>query len=375
MLRSLPECVYSQGLITLGKDWSYLESRGKKLIPQIKEFLERKKIKFLMIIVSIVGLAFCIIAMQEQIIDFIINIVETKVLHRELKSLDKWKDYLFGTGYSSSVYFILVWYFYLRKNSITSLCLLLISFGLYVYTYNIIAAVRGAHDMLRFPLVVLSLVIIFHVINKRYFNPLIGLFKNASQHLAENRFFNSSYFVFICGGILGSLFFLYIYGTATLDFTYTDFLMSGGDLSQNYLGWTLLRSSQWYFPIGLMDNIVYPFKISIIYTDSIPLFALFFKLLSPILPESFQYNGLFGIMCYILQGGCGALIIRKIGGNTGQSIIGSSLFILSTAMAWRLYFHTSLTAHFIILLCILMCLNYKNYSLKNKLLYGVASLP
>jgi hypothetical protein len=105
-----------------------------------------------------------------------------------------------------------------------------------------------------------------------------------------------------------------------------------------------------------MDNIVYPFKISIIYTDSIPLFAIIFKLLSPILPENFQYFGLFGVICYALQGGIGTLIMRKIGGNTGLSIIGSLFFILSTVMMQRIYGHTSLAAHFILLLCILLCL-------------------
>jgi hypothetical protein len=126
----------------------------------------------------------------------------------------------------------------------------------------------------------------------------------------------------------------------------------------------MFRNSPWYFPIGLMDNIVHPFKVSIIYTDSIPLFAVIFKLLSPVLPENFQYFGLFGIICYALQGGVGAILVRKIGGTTVHAILGSVFFILSTTMMWRMYAHTSLAAHFIILLTMLVCLkkpgaNYK----------------
>jgi hypothetical protein len=338
------------------------------MISEIKETLERKKIKYLLLVISFIGFAACIIAMQEQIINFIINVVETKVLNRELKNLDKWKDYLFGMGYSFTIFIVLLWYFYIRRKTVSSLCFLLVSFGTYLFTYKLFAADRGGDDILRFPLFFLLPFIIFHiVVNRRYFVPSAGVLKDIKLRLAGNSFFNSSLFVFICGGLLGSLFFLYIFGTAVLDFTYTDWLMSGGDLSQHYLGWKLFRNSSWYFPIGLMDNIVYPFKISMIYTDSIPLFAVFFKLLSPVLPENFQYFGLFGIMCYALQGGCAALIVRKIGGDVGQSIIGSSLFTLSTVMTWRLYFHTSLAAHFIILLCILVCLDYTNYSFKKQI--------
>ena len=183
----------------------------------------------------------------------------------------------------------------------------------------------------------------------------------------NNKVLNSSFFIFAYGGFLGSLFFLCFFGTNILDFTYTDWLMTGGDLSPHYLGWRFFRNSSWYFPFGLIDNIVYPFKVSVIYTDSIPLFAVFFKLLSPILPENFQYFGLFGIMCYALQGGIGALIIKKIGGNTGQSITGSLFFTFSTVMIWRLYIHTSLAAHFIILLCILVYLQYDTYSFKKQI--------
>jgi hypothetical protein len=97
-----------------------------------------------------------------------------------------------------------------------------------------------------------------------------------------------------------------------------------------------------------------------IYTDSIPLFAVFFKIFSPVLPHNFQYFGLFGIMCYALQGGCGALKIKKTGGNTVQSLIGSLFFVLSTVMMYRIFGHTSLSAHFLILLCILLCLENQN---------------
>lgn len=52
--------------------------------------------------------------------------------------------------------------------------------------------------------------------------------------------------------------------------------------------------------------------VSVLYTDSIPLFAIFFKALSPLLPETFQYFGLFGLMCYMLNGGFAGIDCCKI---------------------------------------------------------------
>jgi hypothetical protein len=345
---------------------------------KIKEIFGRKQVKHSLLVISIIGFLFCIFLMLPQIQNLIIKIVETNMLHRKLENPNKWKDLLTSLGYILTVFCVIVWYFFIKRKFIASSFFLLTVFG--IYLYKLFSVNHEWSYLFLYPFFVLLFVIVVHVVvNRRYFIHMINRLKsillrlpenkrlkNINHYLVENRFLKSSFFVFICGGMLGSLFFLYIFGTAILDFTYTDWLMKGGDLSQHYLGWKLFRNSSWHFPLGLMDNIVYPFKVSIIYTDSIPLFAIFFKLLSPVLPENFQYFGLFGIFCYTLQGGIGALVVRKIGGNTGQSIIGSLFFILSTVMMWRIYGHTSLSAHFIILLCILAYLQNNNSSLKKQ---------
>jgi hypothetical protein len=173
--------------------------------------------------------------------------------------------------------------------------------------------------------------------------------------------------LFLFCGLLGALFFIRTFGAAILDVTYTDWLMAGGDLSQHYTGWRMFRNSAWYFPLGLMDNIVYPFKESVIYTDSIPLFALFFKALSPILPENFQYFGIFGLAVYFLQGSVAALVIRRLCKNSFCAIAGSVFFVFSTTMMQRIYYHTSLTAHFVILLCVYACMPETKRSLKSNI--------
>ncbi|NLG05410.1 MAG: hypothetical protein GX567_16535, partial [Clostridia bacterium] len=148
--------------------------------------------------------------------------------------------------------------------------------------------------------------------------------------------------------------FIMIYGIYVLDVTNTDWLMAGGDLSQHYLGWRFYRNASWQPLIGLTDHIAYPFQESVIFTDSIPLFAVIFKLFRSVLPEQFQYFGIWGLFCFILQGTLAAKILEKYLKHPLQIFFGSQLFVIAPVIIQRMYWHTSLAAHWIILLAICM---------------------
>ena len=70
-----------------------------------------------------------------------------------------------------------------------------------------------------------------------------------------------------------------IYGLRVLNPLYEDWALTKSDLMQHYSGWKAFRNESWHFPIGLLNSVSYPTYISIIYTDSIPLLAVFFKLI------------------------------------------------------------------------------------------------
>jgi len=176
-----------------------------------------------------------------------------------------------------------------------------------------------------------------------------------SMSVRLRRLSNDTRFVFLACAVLGAVCFLCVYGVRVLNFKYTAWLMTGGDLTQHYTGWLFFRNSAWHFPIGLMDNIIYPLKVSIIFTDSIPLLAIPFKLLSPILPVNFQYFGLFGILCFFLQGGVAGVLIKRLSKSFVYSVVGALFFILSSTMICGVFGQPSLSAHFIILLCIYVC--------------------
>lgn len=173
------------------------------------------------------------------------------------------------------------------------------------------------------------------------------------------------WFLMLTSAIIGAILFIAIYGARILDPTYEDWLFQGGDLTQHYLGWTFFRMSDWHFPFGLSDSVLGNVKISVIYTDSVPLFALFFKLLSPLLPATFQYFGFLGLFSFMMNGACSTLLIHRFNKNGIFCIIGSTFYIISPVVLQRLYGHEALSCHFVILLGLILWL-YQDHKWKKK---------
>lgn len=94
-----------------------------------------------------------------------------------------------------------------------------------------------------------------------------------------------------------------IYGLKTLDPTNINWLMSAyHDWGTHYLGWAFYRVEDWTFPLEATKNYIYPVGTNPGFTDSIPLLALLFKPFSAILPEDFQYFGIWMFLCHFLVG-------------------------------------------------------------------------
>lgn len=166
--------------------------------------------------------------------------------------------------------------------------------------------------------------------------------------------------IYGAAALSGVVSFIAVYGFYVLNPVYDDWLLGRGDLTQHYLGWCFYRRGQWTFPIGLTDQLAYPNNTSVIFTDSIPLFAVFFKILSPILPDTFQYFGWWGLICFILQGIVASMILLELNVDRLQIVVGCFIFILSPIVIERMFRHTSLGAHWIILLSIYCFIRHKN---------------
>ncbi len=158
--------------------------------------------------------------------------------------------------------------------------------------------------------------------------------------------------IFSVTALFGAFLFILIYGPYVLNPFYDDwiFMTWERDIVQHYLGFCLYRSSPWQFPIGLVTTASYPHDMSVIYTDAIPLLAFLGKLLDPILPKTFQYLGIYGLMSMALMGGIGSLLIFELTGKQIVSMISSVFYTLSWTVMYRMFYHTSLTSQWLILL-------------------------
>ena len=157
---------------------------------------------------------------------------------------------------------------------------------------------------------------------------------------------------------LGLSAFLMVVGPHPLIFTNIAWL-GQGDPATHYLGWLFFRNSPWSFPIGLNPNYGIEISNGIIYSDSNPLLAFIFKPFATILPEPFQYFGIWLLICFILQSWLSWKLIGLISGNSFLRFLGSGLLVFSPPMIWRLHEnigHLSLVGHFFILAALYLSL-------------------
>ena len=91
-------------------------------------------------------------------------------------------------------------------------------------------------------------------------------------------------------------------------------LLNKLDPAQHFLGWDFYRNSPWTLPVGLNPRFGLDLSSSIVYSDSIPLLAIPFKVFASFLPSPFQYFGLWVLVCFILQAwACWKLIELTLG--------------------------------------------------------------
>lgn len=124
--------------------------------------------------------------------------------------------------------------------------------------------------------------------------------------------------------------------------------LSTGDPAQSYLGWLFFRQGPWSIPLGLNHALGMEQGSSVVYTDSIPLLAIFFKLWRTWLPSTFQYDGLWLCACYALQGYFACRLLQLFTDRRAVLTVGVLLFVLSPVMLFRAQGHFALSAHWII---------------------------
>lgn len=155
----------------------------------------------------------------------------------------------------------------------------------------------------------------------------------------------------LLAAVAGLIVFSLLVDPSILDPLHTGWLATG-DTAQSYLGWLFFRQEPWTLPLGTAHRLGMEQANSIVYSDSIPLLAIVFKLFRAWLPASFQYDGLWLFGCYALQGyfACRLLMLFT---RRGVLLAGGVLlFLLSPIMLLRVQEHLALTAHWVLLAAI-----------------------
>lgn len=171
--------------------------------------------------------------------------------------------------------------------------------------------------------------------------------------------------VFVLGALIGLIVFGFLYGFRIVNPTYTDWIWHSEthDTAQHQLGWEFYRAES---SGGMIKRLAPPTGLSMVFMDVIPLVALIVKPLAGVLPANFQYFGLWGLGCYVLMGGLGALLVDAVWCRTRLAKsaglprhwlavgAGASLFVLSPIVLARSFYHPALAGQWIILLGILL---------------------
>lgn len=151
------------------------------------------------------------------------------------------------------------------------------------------------------------------------------------------------------GGLFGLAFFAAVYGLKILDPGNIGWLMVG-DAATHFIGWHFFRSEDWLFPLGMLHRYGMEIASSVVYSDSIPLFALLFKPFSTLLPKIFQYTGIWIALCYFLQGFFAWQLLRRVSDDLAVQVLGTVFFVISPILLFRGSLqHYALMGHWLIL--------------------------
>lgn len=147
-------------------------------------------------------------------------------------------------------------------------------------------------------------------------------------------------------------------------------LLREGDSFQHFIGWHFFRQEPWGWPLGAVNQLATELSTSLVFTDSVPLYAIPLKLLHPWLPETFQYLGLVVFINYCLNGAVACRLLLRLRVPAYVALVGAVLISSLPIVVSRglgIHGHEALTAHWLILLAIELTLFSKRPSLKASL--------
>ena len=164
----------------------------------------------------------------------------------------------------------------------------------------------------------------------------------------------------LTGCLVSLLFILIIFTPQNLDPLNSGWVKNGGgDNLQHYLGWRFFRNDGWNRYVFFMRNLNYPVGTSVIVTDSNPLFCLLLKPLNCVLPDEFQFNGIWIVLSFLLIALFSGMICWHLTHRVSFTLAGVFISILNPVILQRALIHDTLTAHWLILAAVWLAMNFE----------------
>ena len=164
---------------------------------------------------------------------------------------------------------------------------------------------------------------------------------------------------------IGALTFLYIFGINFL-FSKTTFFYHF-DHPLFLTGYLSFINDSWHFPLGVTDNIYPGSNFSIVWTDSIPIYSIFLKIIKTLFGIKISNPfPLWYFTCYLLSSYYIGKILQTRTNNIFNYVFGIFILINTPLMVNRMIFHSALSSHWLILAVIYYYIineenNYKNF--------------
>jgi hypothetical protein len=121
--------------------------------------------------------------------------------------------------------------------------------------------------------------------------------------------------------------------------------------SRAYLfGYRYFLAEPWQWPVFTVRTMNVPYTKNIVFTDSIPLWALINKIIATVIPpwrdfSTRAYLGIWHLLVYMAQASVGVAILRAVGRKTFSAAVLGAFFFLAVPSFVLRYGHASLSAH------------------------------
>jgi len=126
------------------------------------------------------------------------------------------------------------------------------------------------------------------------------------------------------------------------------------DWAQHTLGWLFFRNERLSFPIGRLNNFLYPLGTTMSYMDAIPWVALSLRPFQKLIPPDFQYLGLWILLCSAALAFVAASLFRRLTEHWEQQALAGTLVAIAPTLVLRIG-HPALCAHAMIVAALALC--------------------